>query len=257
MMNDPIEHIRSQFTRQAHAYATSVQASDEAAHARLVDACLSKPEDCVLDVACGPGFLTMAFARRCRRVVGIDATEAFLDLARKEAAKRGLSNIRFEQGLATDLPYTDATFDLVVCRAAFHHFPEPARVLAEMCRVVKPGGRVVTADFLTSENPGEARLHHEIECLCDPTHGRALTGTEFLELFHRTGLKIVLENRRRLHYDLDEWIRHGGPAPEAEAEIRRRFQAALMKDETGLQVRMEGDKIRFTHQTLLLMGERM
>ena len=207
-----------------------------------------------MDVACGPGFLTMAFARRCAAAVGLDATEAMLSMARVEAQKRGLGNVRFEKGVATDLPFAPASFDIVVCRAAFHHFPEPGQVLAEMRRVVKPGGKILTADLVTSEDPKEAEAHNEIERLCDPTHVRALQATEFHELFRKENLDIETEFPGRITYDLDGWILHGGPGPEIEAEIRRRFEGALKQDNTGLRVRSKEGKILFTHQTLVLVA---
>ena len=254
MNKDNIEDIRTQFTRQANAYAASAQASDEAAHTKLVEICQPAPEACVLDVACGPGFLTIAFARRCAAAVGLDATDAMLSMARAEAGKRGVGNVRFEKGVATALPFAPASFDIVVCRAAFHHFPEPGRVLVEMCRVVKPGGKILTADIVTSEDPIDADAHNEIERLCDPTHVRALKATEFHELFRANRLDIVNELPGRIHYDLDGWILHGGPAPEIEAEIRRRFEEALKQDRTGLHVRSREGKILFTHQTLVLVA---
>ena len=254
MTKDNIEDIRTQFTRQADAYAATAQARDEAAHIMMVQMCRPAPEAHVLDVACGPGFLTMAFARVCSSAVGLDATEAMLDMARVEAGKRGLGNVRFEKGLATNLPFAPASFDIVSCRAAFHHFPEPARVLAEMSRVVKPGGKILTADTLTSEDPLEAEAHNEIERLCDPTHVKALTAGEFHELFRKEKLDIETEFPGRITYDLDGWILHGGPPPEMEREIRRRFEEALKQDRTGLRVRKKEEKILFTHQTLVLVG---
>ena len=253
MTKDNIDDIRTQFTRQADAYAATSQARDEAAHTMMVEMCRPEPEGCVLDVACGPGFLTMAFARRCA-AVGLDATDAMLSMARAEARKRGAGNVRFEKGVATALPFAPASFDIVACRAAFHHFPEPGRVLAEMCRVVKPGGKILTADTVTSEDPIEADAHNEIERLCDPTHVRALKATEFHELFRANRLDIVNELPGRIHYDLDGWILHGGPTPEIEAEIHRRFEEALKQDRTGLHVRSKEGKILFTHQTLVLVA---
>jgi SAM-dependent methyltransferase len=216
--------------------------------------CRPDGEGSVLDVACGPGFLTMAFARRCAAAVGLDATDAMLSMARAEAGKRGVHNVRFEKGAATALPFAPASFDIVACRAAFHHFPEPDRVLAEMCRVLKPGGKILTADLVTSEDPLEADAHNEIERLCDPTHVRALRATEFHELFRANRLHIVNELAGRVHYDLDGWILHGGPSPEIAAEIRRRFEEALKQDRTGLRVRSKEGKILFTHQTLVLVA---
>ncbi len=54
----------------------------------------------------------------------------------------------FQEGDATALPFVDASFDLVFCRTAVHHFPDPAVVVAEMARVCRPGGRVAIADLI-------------------------------------------------------------------------------------------------------------
>jgi ubiquinone/menaquinone biosynthesis C-methylase UbiE len=256
-MSDHVDKIRDQFGRQARAYADTAQASDDAAHAALVALCEPAPDARVLDVACGPGALTLAFAARCGQAVGLDATTAMLQIARERASGRGAHNVRFEHGDATALPFADGAFDLAVCRAAFHHFPEPGCVLSEMARVVRPGGKVVVADFATSDDPAEAEQHNAIERLCDPSHTRALTRDELRALFRAQGLELAADLPRRMHYELDEWIAHGGPAPAHEAEIRRRFEQALTQDRTGLAVRRdEQGKIRFTHQTLLLVGQR-
>ena len=254
MKKDNVDDIRSQFTRQGEAYAETAQARDEAAHTMLVEMLRPTAESHVLDVACGPGFLTMAFARYCASVVGLDATEAMLSMARAESGKRGLSNVRFEEGLATDIPFAPASFDIVSCRAAFHHFPQPEGVLTEMRRVLKPSGKILIADTVTSEDPREDEVHNAIERLCDPTHVKALSRTEFHQLLRTTGLDIVTELPGRITYDLDGWILHGGPSPEIEKEIRRRFDEALKNDKTGLRVRTKGEKILFTHQTLVLIA---
>jgi len=256
MPSDHVDEIRDQFTRQAQAYADTAQAKDDAAHARLAALVGPKATDRVLDVACGPGFLTLAFAAQCAEAVGVDATEALLDIARGNARARGVANVRFESGDATELPYADEAFDIVVCRAAFHHFPNPSRVLGEMRRVVRTGGAVMVADFATSPDKAKARAHNAIERLCDPTHVRALPADELRALFIEHDLDIVADRPGRMHYGVTDWITHGGPAAAVVAEIRRRFDAALERDDTGLDVRRDGAEILFTHQTLVLIGRR-
>lgn len=256
MSSDHVEQIRSQFTRQAQAYADTAQAKDDDAHSKLVALLAPDSNARVLDVACGPGFLTLAFAARCADVVGIDATDALLDIARTHARERRVTNVRFDAGDATQLPYADGAFDAVVCRAAFHHFPNPGRVLSQMARVVRAGGSVMVADIVTSNVAQFARAHNAIERLCDPTHVRALPADQLRALFIANDLDMTVDRPGRMHYGLTEWIAHGGPTAAAEDEIRRRFAAALARDETGLDVRIESGEIRFTHQTLVLVGRR-
>jgi SAM-dependent methyltransferase len=87
MPSDHIDRIRDQFTRQAQAYADTAQAKDDAAHASLAALVGLRSTDRVLDVACGPGYLTRAFAARCAEAVGIDATDALLDIARRNGGR--------------------------------------------------------------------------------------------------------------------------------------------------------------------------
>ena len=143
-----LDLVRDQFTRQADAYIRMAQTTNQRGLDRLVSLCGAGRKDRALDVACGPGFLTMTFAQACATAVGLDATGEFLARARQEAARRGLDNIEFREGNAEHLPFEDASFDIVSCRAAFHHFPHPDRVLAEMKRVAASNGRLLIADML-------------------------------------------------------------------------------------------------------------
>jgi ubiquinone/menaquinone biosynthesis C-methylase UbiE len=243
-----LDRIRAQFTRQGDAYSAMEQTRDRRGHEALVALAATQPTDRVLDVACGPGFLTMAFAARCGEAVGVDATESWLGRARAEAERRGLANVRFEAGDATALRFPDAGFDIVACRAAFHHFPEPARVLAELARVATPGGRVVIADMLGSEDPARATHHDAIEQLCDPTHVRAIPASEWRRLFAAAGLETAREHAGEMAYDLEEWMAHGGPDDAAAREIRRRMEASLADDAADLAVARVDGKLRFRHR---------
>jgi ubiquinone/menaquinone biosynthesis C-methylase UbiE len=245
---DPIDRIRRQFTRQADVYAGMSQTRDAAGHRGLAKLAGAAPGVRALDVACGPGLLTLALAEAGAEAVGVDATEALLALAREEAARRGLA-VEFRAGDARALDLPDAHFDVVTCRAAFHHFPEPARVLAEMVRVAKPGAALLVADLLGSEDPAKAALHDRIERLCDPTHERALPESAFDALFGAAGLRAVARPAGEMAYDAEEWIAHGGPADATAAEIRRLLEASIDGDRTGLAVHHEGGRLRFRHRT--------
>ena len=82
------ETIADQFTRQAAAFAAAPALHGKAALDLLVDAARAQPTDAALDVACGPGSVVLAFARRVHRAVGLDATAAMLDEARRAAQER-------------------------------------------------------------------------------------------------------------------------------------------------------------------------
>jgi len=249
MGSDHVETVRAQFTRQAEVYARMRQTTDEKALDGLVMLTGAAAGERALDVACGPGFLTMTLAARVAHATGCDATDAFLDLARAEAARRGLANVDFRQGRAEALPFGDDTFDVVACRAAFHHFPEPARVLAEMRRVAKPGARMLVADMLGSEDPAKAAYHDRMERLCDPSHARAVPESELRRLFEDAGLALRFAGRRAMDLDVEDWIAHGGPGEDVARELRGLMAASLDEDRSGLAVRREDDRLVFSHQT--------
>lgn len=101
--------------------------------------------DAVLDVACGPGNFTRAFARTVGPeglAVGIDASRTMLERGAEELRESGLGNLTLVRGNATALPFEDSSFDAVCCFAALHLFAEPFAALDEMRRVLRPGGRV-------------------------------------------------------------------------------------------------------------------
>jgi ubiquinone/menaquinone biosynthesis C-methylase UbiE len=108
------------------------------------------PGDRVLDVACGPGNFTRDFARAASEglVVGIDASASMLDVAVRDTAS---DNVAYVRGDASALPFRDGSFDAICCFAALYLIEEPMRALAEIVRVLAPGGRVA---LLTSCNRG-------------------------------------------------------------------------------------------------------
>jgi ubiquinone/menaquinone biosynthesis C-methylase UbiE len=113
-----------------------------------------KAGDRVLDIGCGPGYFVRMLAETVGATgfaVGIDAAPEMIDYARRKA--RHLSNCRFESGSAEELPFPDASFDVVVSSLMLHHLPDElrAQAAAEMRRVLRPEGTVLLADFTIPE----------------------------------------------------------------------------------------------------------
>jgi len=248
------ERILDQFTRQAVPFSTAPGIRDERALELLVEASGAGPSDDVLDVACGPGLVVAAFARVAARATGIDMTPAMLARARELTA--GLANVRFDHGDVLPLPYPDASFSIVVSRFAFHHFPHPVRVLADMRRVCRPGGRVVVCDLTASDDPTKAATFHRIEMLRDPSHVRALTLAELESLFAGAGLPHPTATFYKLPFELEGLLSRSFPRPEDVTVIRAAYVASAEDDALGLGTRQVGDEIRAAYPVVILAASR-
>ncbi|HUA05886.1 MAG TPA: methyltransferase domain-containing protein [Solirubrobacteraceae bacterium] len=138
---------RTHFDRWSETYergpgAQRLQGRQTAALASLA----LNPEDVLLDLACGTGAAVREAAVTVRRAVGLDLSPSMIDQARMLAGS--LDNVEFRIGdVSGPLPFDDGEFTAIVCTTAFHHFPRPLDTVAEMYRVLAPGGRVVIADF--------------------------------------------------------------------------------------------------------------
>jgi ubiquinone/menaquinone biosynthesis C-methylase UbiE len=105
------------------------------------------PGSRVLEVAPGPGFCAIEIAQSGRHnVTGLDISESFVRIARENARQAGVA-IDFRHGNASEMPFPDASFDFVVCSAAFKNFSDPVGALNEIHRVLTPGGQASIFDL--------------------------------------------------------------------------------------------------------------
>src|SRR5690242_14112461 len=101
----------------------------------------------VLEVAPGPGYFAIEMARLNRfHVTGLDISHTFVDIARENARKAGVS-VDFRQGNASQMPFAEGSFDFIICQAAFKNFSQPLQAINEMYRVLRSGGVAVIQDM--------------------------------------------------------------------------------------------------------------
>lgn len=246
--------ILDQFTRQAVPFSHSPSVSNQEALNFIVQSAGAGPADTVLDVACGPGLLVCAFARVVRHATGIDLTPAMLEQAQKIQQERGLTNVSWQRGDVTALPYPDANFSIVSSRFVFHHLEEPLVVLKEMKRVCRAGGRVVVADMAPA--PEKADALNEEEKLRDPSHVRAMPEQELLELFAQAGLPEPSVGRYRVECELDDLLSRSFPNPGDEKKIRKIFAESIPTKALDLNTREENGKIFYSFPVAVMVSKK-
>jgi len=221
------DKVRTQYGRQAALYSVSrSHSSGNSLDALLAWATLHGSER-VLDVATGTGFCGMAFAPKVREVVAYDLTAEMLAEAAKLSAERGLTNMRFEQGSAEDMPFADASFDVVTCRVAPHHFASIARFMEESRRVLRPGGWLLIADTAASGQAEPDAWQHRVELLRDPSHVRDCGQAEwraFAEQAHFTDIEVVMSCWTQLTFR--DWVKRSGSTPDVVATLYELFAQA-------------------------------
>ncbi|WP_321476753.1 class I SAM-dependent methyltransferase [uncultured Paludibaculum sp.] len=227
------ERILNQFTLQAVPFARAISHSAEESLRLLLETAQVRASDEVLDLACGPGIVSCAFAAAARHVTGMDLVPAMIDQARVLQAEKGLSNLDWRLGDVTELPFPDGRFDLVVTRYSFHHLMDPGAVLREMARVCRPGGRVVVNDVTPEPEKGAA--YDEMEVLRDPSHARALPLPELLALGSALGLTELGRAFYRLDTSVDALLGASFPSPGNADKLRALVQADVGVDRLSIQ----------------------
>jgi ubiquinone/menaquinone biosynthesis C-methylase UbiE len=190
--------VQERFGAFATTYATSRSHAKGNSLTRLVELAAPQPAWTALDIATGAGHVALAFAPRVAHVVASDLTPQMLGVARGLAHDRNIVNMSFADVRAEALPFADATFDLVTCRIAPHHFEDVGKFVAESARVLRRGGLFGLVDNI-SPDPGmmdgdagalaaAVDEYNAFEKLRDPSHVRCLTLGDWRDLVAQAGL---------------------------------------------------------------------
>lgn len=241
--------IQDRFTRTAEVFARYAVDDSEQYVRRKIDFVAPQPQEHALDIACGPGTLALALLPAVARVCGIDLTEKMLRVAMERAAQKGHAHADFVRGDVEQLPFGNASFDIVVCGQSFHHFLRPAVILAEMRRVCRRDGRIAIFDSMSPEEDARARLHDLIEKTRDPSHTHSLKPSEFLQMFREAKLRLEREQQLPRVQSFAKWAFRADLHPETEQyrACRQMMLDSIPGDQAGFEPEVVGDDIRFIH----------
>lgn len=199
--------VRHQFGRSAESYRKSASHARGASLSRLLELTRPGPDWTALDAATGAGHTAATIAPYIRTVVASDLTAEMLQQAGIVAGEKNLSNVLFVRESALALSYRSAAFDLITCRVAAHHFPDPGLFVSECARVLKPGGILALIDNIVPDDDAGADWINEFERQRDPSHARCLSLAEWRALFGRAGLAVEHAEVNSKWFEFHDWMR--------------------------------------------------
>jgi ubiquinone/menaquinone biosynthesis C-methylase UbiE len=172
---------------------------------------------CVLEVAPGPGYFAVEFAKLGSfQVSGLDISRSFVRIATRNALAAGVS-VDFRLGDAAAMPFADNSFDRIVCRAAFKNFADPVRAMCEMHRVLRPGGRALIIDLRRDASDAD---------IADEVARSALGGLDAMVT------RAALRSLKRQAYSRQAFAEMASATPFGKAEITQdgiAFEVRLLK----------------------------
>lgn len=246
---------RDQFRRVAERYAKSRAHSDKRFLARMVVFARPRKGERVLDVATGPGFVGVEFAKKGVEVVGTDITVEMLTHARELRRRNGVL-MELVLAEASHQPFHGETFDIALSRLAFHHMKDPAKAVESMRSLVKPGGKVVVADLVVSEDDGVADFHNRFERFRDPSHVRTLKLTEWKSIFRDQGLRLDRVGLSKVRLEVGEWAKRAGFPEDRILELVDMLETAPEKAKKSLGVFHRNGLVFFLNTRAILVGTR-
>jgi ubiquinone/menaquinone biosynthesis C-methylase UbiE len=239
--------LRDQFAAQARVHAKTFRFRRAENVVPMIELAQPRPEDRLLDVACGWGFVIHAFRPRVASAAGVDLCPEMVELARRAAAERGLTGVKIVEGDAEDLEFPSGSFDIVTCRFTFHHFGRPLKALAEMKRMLAPRGRLVLYDYLASSDAARAKRLNEIELARDPCHVRTYSLGAFQEFFREAGLAETARVVTLMKREFDPWMAFVDADEDRRNRVRKLLEDSIEGNAAGLGPRVRDGVLVFTH----------
>jgi ubiquinone/menaquinone biosynthesis C-methylase UbiE len=250
------ESIVSQFTKQAIPFTQLSEHSDQYGLELIHGLAKPQRDDTVLDVACGPGIVACELANYVSQVSGIDITPAMIEQAKQIQKEKKLGNLTWKIGDIITLPFDDSSFSLVITRYSFHHLLDPQKVLDDMIRVCKHGGRIVIID-VTPES-SKANEYNKVEKLRDPSHVKAFTFKELTNLMEESGLVNLETKCQNLEMELDKLLEASFPLHGNKEKIQHLFKEDVKNDNLGMKSFLKetnkDNKIHFYFPISMLLG---
>jgi ubiquinone/menaquinone biosynthesis C-methylase UbiE len=208
--------VRARFGENAALVAEHAARQVERAREELRAFLSLHGDERILDAGTGAGTLALALAPLVHEVVGVDLVPELLEAARRGAPP----NATFVEGDATHLPFEDASVDLAASRRTLHHVARPELAVAELARVIRPGGHVFVDDQIAPADPLAALELDRFERARDPAHARTLPDVDLRHLFEANSLVLERYEHRTHRRELGFYLELAGCRGEEAERVR-------------------------------------
>ncbi|KYP79471.1 class I SAM-dependent methyltransferase [Ferroacidibacillus organovorans] len=205
------QRVQQQFGQNAEKYVSSeghAQGSDLALAIELLH---PTSADIMLDVATGGGHVAKTLAPFVQSVTVTDLTSMMLETARNHLTESGVKNAQYVLADAEELPFLKDSFDIVTCRIAAHHFPNPAAFIREVARVLRPNGRFLLIDNVAPDDPACSDFVNLVEAIRDPSHVKCLTVLQWQSLLEKQGFILAQSTARKKKFRFQSWLDRMAP----------------------------------------------
>ena len=253
-MTSHTRKVGEQFGSVADAYLSSTVHSQGADLATVAKKFSDASNDTVLDLGCGAGHLSFAVAASVRSIVAYDLSPEMLDVVRREAGRRNLTNIITKQGRVEELPFDDSSFDWVCTRYSAHHWTGVPQAIREVRRVLKPGGTVILIDTCAPDSPLLDTHLQTIELLRDGSHVRNYTQAQWAAMLGAQGFKIEAQSLWKIPIDFKSWVQRMRTPPLHVSALSSLLKNAPREVRDYYQIADDGS---FSQDSILIEAQRM
>ena len=250
------DRVRAQFGASSDAYATS----DVHARGESLDVLLANIE-CqsdwlAVDIATGAGHTALAFAPAVQSMIASDITEPMLTKTMELANQYTIENLSTCIADAEVLPFDDQSVDLLLCRLAFHHFPNPTQAISEMARVARPGAILgFTDNFCVSDQAAAAAYNH-FEQTRDPSHVEVYPRDQLVAWFSQAGFQLEFEQCLTKEFAFRPWADRQHCSKATQQDLLQQLDQLADIAASFLKPRTNGNETFFTLHEIVLVGRK-
>lgn len=210
----------------------------------------------VLDIGTGAGHTALAFSFFVAECTGMDVTDGMVQVATQLAVERGVRNVLFQVGDAENIPFASASFDMVTCRFASHHFGDINKAIQEISRVLKPGGIFILVDHYSPESDELDSFVNRLDQMRDPSHVREYRLSEYKRWLEDSAMDYRALSTWDLTLDFHNWIERARTPVLMQAKLVAHLQGAtdLCKDVFHIQWNEDGMPRSFCLKCAMIHG---